>query len=369
MEPLTIFERAVYNAIYELAFSQASGEANYTDTLVSFLKGTADEHIPWDAIKSSKVFGRFPKTNILKVILACKKLEERHLVKGIESGDRKKYVPLGTKNKEVAQSFAASLTKDKRNLLLAFSKFIVSYCPDLSAVDAGHYYFFEFRKKAKLSEYNLAWLENNDRSSNKSLSLYLRTSPFSKAFIGPMVFDFTHFYDCIEDFKNVLRTLKYSRNLSLNESLSPPSVPNQESGARPSSVSTACFNSKFNVDRNSLFINDQSPDAEDARLTLIESSPFNFFGGTEFFPNNIISTVKGASRLEVSLLRWKMVCWSKNDAGFVDKVLIVSKKNKDLAACLSIAKRRVLFFGLCHFSAYTAEDYFNENDLLDVAFK
>ena len=91
MTELTKFEKSVYIAINELTSISPDGELTYTKILTCFLNGSANKEIPWVAIQKSKVYGKFPKANLLVVMMACNKLVELELLKKVNVGRNYKY--------------------------------------------------------------------------------------------------------------------------------------------------------------------------------------------------------------------------------------------------------------------------------------
>ena len=348
MPELSKFERAVYEAIRELTKASPDGELTYTRILVCFLNGSSSKEIPWSTIQESKVYGRFPSANHLKVVLACKKLESLGYLTVANINNHFKYFLTLSKpaKDEKAISFSKKLSKYKKYLLDTFLKFIFAFCQSLQGVDHEKYYGI-MKNPSFYGEYNWIWITDESSETN-SLKIMVRNRPSSKRIVISTNINYLNFEETIEEIKAVFFNQKGKYNLLINRSERVPNIEPPEAIAPKKTLPEESDTFDFSFfDNNNLFktfLNENDNKAISVSLSVSESSPYKYTGETIFYPKRLFKTIQGKQNFDFSFLKWKVIAWTvlKESPQTIQNILLLAKKEDNLWIVLSLIGRKVL---------------------------
>ena len=376
MPELSKFEKSVYIAIDELTSISPDGELTYTKILTCYLNGSANKEIPWAAIQKSKVYGKFPKSNLLGVMMACNKLVETGLLKKIKVGSNYKYFKTSKRLEQDSQpkAFSERISKYKNYLLQNFISFITEYCPSIKAIEHENYYGFINKNPIHFNEYNWFWLTDESKEPN-SLKLFIRYRPNMKSIASTLNLSQLSFNEVVDELIDILDNEKAKYKLKFNRSISYPQL--QGPVSKPK-VSTKIEESEYidisfftNDGEYDLFVNDGGDASVNASLSVSESSPYKYGGDTVFSPKELQKIAQGKHNFDFSFLKWKVVAWtiSRDDHSFIQNVLLVNKKNKDSCVFVSIPKRKVLCVTTKEFYIDVKEKERNSAELIKEIFE
>lgn len=376
MPELTKFESSVYIAIEELISIRPDGELTYTKILACYLNGTANKDIPWIAIQKSKVYGKFPKSNILSVMMACNKLTEMGLLEKIKVGNNYKYFKTlrHLETNSQPKLFSEQIDKYKKYLLETFVTCIIKYCPSIKPTEHENYYAFMNGNPLHLSEYSWFYLTDKSNEPN-SLKLSIRYRPNMKSVAFKYTLSYSSFYHVVDEVVGILDNEKTKYKLNINRHIELPLLQaptNTNKKSLKINGNTTVDVSFFNdYGENNIFINDGGNDSTNTALSVSESSPYKYCGDTIFLPKELQKIIKGKQNFDFSFLKWKMVAWtmSKQESLFIQNVLLIDKKEKKFWVFLSIPKRKVLCITTNNFNIKNDNEEITSLDLLKKFFK
>lgn len=375
MTELTKFEKSVYIAINELTSISPDGELTYTKILTCFLNGSANKEIPWVAIQKSKVYGKFPKANLLDVMMACNKLVELELLKKVNVGRNYKYFKTTKRLEDNYQPkiFSERINKYKKYLLQTFSNFITEYCPSIKSVEHENYYGFINKNPIYFNEYNWFWITDESKEPN-SLKLFIRYRPNMKSIASTLTLSFLSFDDTLDELIDILDTEKVKYKLKFNKHTQRPLLEAPiVSTNKPIEKETNELADMSFFDNNGediVFANDGKDASINASLSVSESSPYKYAGDTVFFPKELQKSVQGKQNFDFSFLKWKVVAWtiSKLDTLFIQNVLLVNKKTKETWVVVSIPKKKVLYVTNCGFTINIDDKEIKSSEIIKKIF-
>lgn len=367
------FEEYVYKAIVELTRISPDGELTYTKILTCFLNGQANKDIPWEAIQKSKIYGKFPKANLLTVMMACNKLADNGYLKKVKVGGNYKYFLTSSKlgENDEPKSFSERIHKYKKYLLIQFAEYLVKVCPSLKGVEHEKYYGFINKNPIHFNEYNWIWVTDESREPN-SLKVFVRYRPNLKRIASELILSQDSFFDVVDEIVDILRDEKSKYKLVLNKNIERPVIQGPAVSKKPvdSAMEIEQVDLSFFAEESFIFFNDGSEEAVNAALSTSESSPYKYSGDTLFAPKDLKKTVQGKKSFEFSFIKWKVAAWTINDdePSYIQNVLLVSKKTKNAWIVISVPKRKVVCITTCDFKIETEKGSYSSNDILEIVF-
>ena len=375
MPELNNIEKSIYLAVCELTNASPDGELTYTKILTSYISGAQNSKIPWAVLQKSNVYGKFPKANLMTVMLACNKLVDLgFLTKTKIDGSYKYFVtskPIDSDSEE--KLFLGKVSKYKRYLIEQFSKCLINFCPSLEGAEHNNYYGFINKNPLNRNERNWIWISDESNEPN-SLKVFVRQRPNFRGVLFVSILSESSFNDVIDEIVDVLEDeketykLKFSRNVNYPSLLEPISAPKKPSTILETELDASFFD---DYGKDHIFFNDGSEDSVNASLTVSESSPYKYSGDTLFSPRDLRTLAKGKYNFDFSFLKWKVVAWTKttDDHLFVQNVLLVSKKIKNNFVFISIPKRKVICHTTNNFYIKKNGELISCTDLVDEILK
>ena len=374
MPELSKIEKSVYIAICELTNASPDGELTYTKILACYLSGAQNSKIPWSAIQKSKVYGKFPKATHITVMMACNKLVDLdYLTKFKIDGNFKYFVTSKHIDSDVhTKTFLEKISKYKRYLVEQFALCLTDFCPSLKGIEHDNYYGFMNKNPIYFNEYNWIWLTDDPNGLN-SLKVFIRYRPNCKSIASTPILSQSSFNSVINEIMDLLNDEKAKYKLKFNKNAKYPvlQVPVSTVKKNPRVSETDLDTSFIDDEKNLICLNDGTEDAINASLSVSESSPFKYGGDTLFAPREVQKAVHGKNNFEFSFLKWKVVAWTKlvDDPSFLQTVLLVSKKSKNMWVFISIPKRKVICLTNKKFVLKSNGKLYTTEDLLKLAFK
>ena len=376
MSELTKFDKNVYKAIIELLKERPDGELTYTKILVSYLQGTSNKEIPWSVIQTSKIYGKYPKANLISVLMSCNKLVDEDLLTKVKIGTNYKYFKTSFKLKPEysEKTFGERVSGYKKYLLTAFSNYMTSFCPSIISIDRENYYGFVNKNPIHFNEYNWFWLTNESEKAN-SLKLFVRKRPNKKELAFVLDLSYSSFYDCISDLIDVLISEKSKYKLAFNRkvvlpNLEPPvekEIKQINKTRAQEEIDISFFDSETNAE---IFLNNGDSESINASLSVSESSPYKYSGDTIFAPKELKKLVQGKTNFDFSFLKWKIAAWTvdNDDPKFIHNALLINKKTKDYWVFISISKRKITCVTTNNFKISYKNRFISSNELINMLF-
>ena len=348
MSNFTYLDKSVYRAIYELHKFKPDGELSYTKLLLSYLKGDLNKDIPRDAIKSSKVYGKFPKTNILKLLNSLKNLVAEGYLTELRDDGNFKYLLTDKRIyfEDEHLTFVEKVSKYKKYLIIEFKRSVESFCPQIMGCDKDNYFGFVNRKPVFQKEYNWFWL-SDVKDGKFTLKLSLRNQPNHYQVMSELYLSYETFNDCLMRVFDILKNKKDEFHLEINDDVKLPEIKSYKNTLSKSSVEQTVLeiNQLCGDGLGDFIISNRNTDCSDVSLTVSEQSPFKLSGDTIFTKQSLKDYFKTKSYFEFSFLKWRIAAWTLSQNIFMkyDVVLLISKKNHNLCVIISLQKKKVLF--------------------------